>query len=497
MLRLIALWLLATAGSNCWATSKPNIILVLTDDQGWTDTSVQMMADRPDSRNELYRTPALEGMARRGMVFSNAYACAPTCTPSRAGIQFGKTPCRLRQTVVHDTLAVERGIDCKNEISLAQMIHRVDPNYVAAHFGKWGFHPRSPEHAGYDESDGNTNNGEGDYLTFKDRIELPPNDPKRIFSVTRRANAFMEKQVTANRPFFMQVSHYAVHVGHGARSETIEKYRKLYQGKQSSMKSHDLKSKNKSAITYAAMIEDLDTGLASLLDKIDALGIANNTYVIFTSDNGGDFQGNSPLRGGKARLWEGGIRVPTVVVGPGVAPGAICDTPIAGWDFYATINDLIGGKSLPAEFDGGSLRNVFEQSNAGTIDRGTRGLIFHFPWYGGTLPMSAIRDGDFKLVLNLHTQDVQLYNLVQDLGETVDLASQMPTKTETLRKRLLAYLQKVDAEDLDDMFNARIRELNRYLLHERQKPSPDTEVLERHKRALESVQQARSLREWR
>ena len=233
MKRIFALLVALVVSANGWAADKPNFILFYTDDQGWTDTSVQMLAGRPDSRSDFYQTPSLERMAKRGMVFSNAYACAPTCTPSRAGIQFGKTPCQLRQTVVHDVLAKERGIDCKDEVSIAQMIKRVDPNYVTAHFGKWGFHPRSPGHAGYDQTDGNTNNGEGDYLDVKLRSPLPPDDPKRIESVTRRANQFIEAQVSANRPFFMQVSHYAVHVNFQAHRRTIAKYRKLPRGEKS------------------------------------------------------------------------------------------------------------------------------------------------------------------------------------------------------------------------------------------------------------------------
>ncbi len=497
MRRFAASLLLMSLSSNCLAGNQPNIILFFTDDQGWTDTSVQMMANRPDTRNDFYRTPALERMAKAGMVFSNAYACAPTCTPSRAGIQFGKTPCRLRQTVVHDILAATRGIDCKNETSLAEMIKRADPEYITAHFGKWGFHPRSPQHAGYDESDGNTNNGEGDYLEVQKKKPLPDDDPKRIFSVTQRANAFIEKQAAAGRPFFMQISHYAVHVGHSALQETVEKYHRSPRGKRLMSEHSDSLAQNESIFTFAAMIEDLDSGLGSLLDKIESLGIKDNTYVIFTSDNGGGFLGNDPLRGGKGELWEGGIRVPTVIVGPGVRRGVICDIPIAGWDFYSTINDLIGGAPLPAEFDGGSLRKILEKGNDGTIKRNTRELVFHFPWYGGTLPMSAIRDGDYKLVMNLHTKEVQLYDLVQDIGETADLANQMPEKTELLRRRLLAYLGEVDAEDLDDMFDARIRELEGYIQKEQARPTPDEAALKRHTTALESTHRARASTEWR
>ena len=205
------------------ASGKPNIVLFLTDDQGWSDTSVQMMKDRPDSKSDLYQTPNLERMAAEGMVFSSAYSPAPTCTPTRTSLQFGKSPARLRYTVVHDVLAKQNGYDCKDEIAMGQMVKNVDPSYATAHFGKWGLdvlHDLSK--AGYDASDGNTNNGEGDWLVHAKK-RLPEDDPKRILSVTKRANSFMEEQVKAQKPFFMQISHYAVHVSHFALKETIEK----------------------------------------------------------------------------------------------------------------------------------------------------------------------------------------------------------------------------------------------------------------------------------
>jgi len=432
------------------AAEHPNIILILADDLGWTDTSVWMMVERSDSRSDFYHTPALERLAREGMVFSNAYSPAPTCTPARCSIQFGKTPARLRQTVVHDVLAKERGIDCADEVSIAQMIKAVDHRYVTAHFGKWGFPPRWPEAAGYDTTDGNTNNGDGDYISVKDRTPLPPGNPKRIFSVTQRANTFVEQQVRAGRPFFMQVSHYAIHVRYHALEATLQKYQQKILTRQ--------KPRPEDAL-YAAMIEDFDTGIGMLLDKLDELEMADKTYVIFTSDNGGGFHGNAPLRGGKASLWEGGIRIPTIVRGPGVMIGVQCDVPIASWDFWATIRDLAGGGSIPPDgIDGGSLRPLFEKSNAGRVQRGTEALVFHFPWYD-KLPMSAIRAGDYKLVKDLNTGETRLFDVVKDIGEQQDLSQSMPGKAESLRIMLTQYLQDVGAETLTDMRSARREEL--------------------------------------
>jgi len=478
-------FILLTATGHA-ADPKPNIILFFTDDQGWADTSVRMMKDRADSRSTYFRTPALEKMAREGMVFSNAYSPAPTCTPSRGGIQFGKTPCRLKQTVVHDRLAFDRGIDCKDQVSIPQRIKAADPDYVTAHFGKWGFHPRPPEHAEYDQSDGNTNNGEGDYLSHKDGTPLPPDDPKRIFSTTRRAHAFMEEQAHAGRPFFMQLSHYAVHVGHGARPETIARYEEL--PRPDGKKYHGSKAQ-----VYAAMIEDLDEALGKVLTKLEELGIEDHTYVLFTSDNGGGFRPNGPLKGGKGSAWEGGIRVPMVVCGPGVPAGTYCDVPVAGWDVYPTVNEIVGGKPLPAEYDGGSMVDLLRKGNAGAIRRGTRELIFHYPWYGSKPPVSVIRDGPYKLVMSLNTGETRLYNLDDDIGEQQDLSGSMPEKAQALHRRLLDYLKDVDAEDVEDMRQARKTEVEGYRDLELKKDRPDPETLERFAKSLQMFENNRTL----
>ena len=503
------------------AKAKPNVILVFTDDQGWTDTSVQMMAGRPDSKSDFYQTPALARMAKRGMIFSNAYSPAPVCTPSRGSVQFGKTPARLRQTVVHDVLAKSRGIDCRNEVALPQMIKGADCSYVTAHFGKWGFPPRSPEHAGYDVSDGNTNNGDGDWISKKDGKALPPEDPKRIFSVTKRATAFMDKCVKASSPFFMQISHYAVHVQHYALGETIEKYRKAPRGKKCNRKDFDdpPPRQNAWALLYAAMIENLDTGLGIVLDKIRELGITDNTYVIFTSDNGGGFRGNAPLRGGKADLWEGGLRVPTVICGPGVKAGAYCNQPVAGWDIFPTVADLIGNtRPLPDGLDGGSIRPLFSDPEKGKVKRGTDAFVFHFPWYAG-VPTSAIRMGDYKLVRHLNTGEIRLFNLAEDIGETNDLSESMPEITGTLQRKLKRYLKNVDAEDVRDMRAARRAELlehkarvrknidkirqtikdadtkqDREALHK--KLRHEQERMKAHQAALDQLDHARKLTSW-
>ncbi|NQT86687.1 sulfatase-like hydrolase/transferase [bacterium] len=428
---------------------KPNVILFFTDDQGWRDTSVQMMAGRPDSKSAFIRTPALERLAREGMTFSDAYAPSPVCSPSRDSVLYGQTPTRLQHSIL-----LGKANAAPDALTTPRAVKAADAAYVTAHFGKWACSPRTPESAGFDVSDGRTDNWHGDWRTVDgQKARLPEDDPKRVFSVTGSANAFMEKQTKAGRPFYMRLSHYAVHVGHFALKKTIEKYVKAGQ--------------NEHAALYAAMSENLDTGLGLLLDKIDALGIADNTYVIFTSDNGGGFGGNKPLRGGKATLWEGGIRVPTVVRGPGVKAGSRCSVPIAGWDFLPTCADLAGSpKSLTDGLDGGSLRPVFEKGNQGKIVRGTEPLVFHYPWFDN-VPMSTLRLGDYKLVRDINTGATRLFNVAVDIGESKDLSAAMPAKSKELVKLLDDYLEAVDAEKIDPLRAGREKQLRVWIANDR------------------------------
>ena len=313
----------SVAGAEGSDKRRPNFVIFYTDDQGWADTSVRMMKDRADSASDFYQTPNLERLAREGMRFSNAYAPSPTCTASRISIQFGKTTARLKQTTVHDVLAKMRGIDCADELSMAHVIKAADSRYITAHFGK-GMAIRRMEDTGYDITDeedpGNHGNGNfhGDWLSTGNKKPLPADDPKRIFSLTRKANAFIAAQVEAGRPFFLMVSHYAVHVHHAALAETIEKYRAQPRGRVCRDRDYedpasipDSYKIGSWALQYAAMIDNLDSSLGSILETLDRTGIADSTYVIFTSDNGGGFVDNGPLAGGKARMFEGGLRVPT------------------------------------------------------------------------------------------------------------------------------------------------------------------------------------------
>jgi arylsulfatase A-like enzyme len=435
--------------------ARPNIILIMTDDQGWAYTSVPMMAGVPESRSDFCRTPALERMAAKGMVFSNAYSPAPVCTPTRCSIQFGKTPAKLRNTGHYKSARK----DFTHEVSIAQALKKVDSVYATAHFGKWGGQHPAPEDAGYDVTDGRLNNYHGDFRSLDDTRPVPRDNPKRIFGITDRACAFMQDQVLVKRPFYLQLSHYAVHSQHKARPETIEKYKSLPPGRLCTPEDYQdpPPGVNEWALEFAAMIEDLDTGIRMVLDKLESLGIANTTYVFFTSDNGGIFKGNAPLRGQKAQLWEGGIRVPLIVCGPGIEPSSRCDEPVTGWDFLPTFVDLAGGHSsdFPDGLDGGSLRPLLH--GTGKVQRPYEGLMFHFPTYG--CPQSAIRLCEHKFLIDWETEEGYLFNLAEDLGENHNLAAELPKKSAELRRKLMDYLAEVDAEKPEDLHLERIQEL--------------------------------------
>ena len=444
------------------AAGPPNIILILTDDQGWADLS-----ESPDPAVSIpgatfVHTPNMDRLAREGMRFTSGYSPAPICTPSRRSIQFGMTPARQRGTeFIGD-------FHPKGHPSIAQAIKQADSRYRCAHFGKWGevmsgrnyadkHMEANPAGVGYDETDGVTDNAEG---TFYHQVYQaadyrrnwtcdPDADPKRTFSVTDRAISFMERQVHDKHPFYVQASYYAIHTAYQATKTTIDKYT----GKT---------SPTQMMSGIAPMLEDLDTGIGKLLAAVDRLGIAANTYVFYTSDNGGE-RGpgfvpnnnalpprNHPLRLYKQFLYEGGIRVPFVVRGPGVKAGAVCREPVAQFDLLPTFYDLAGGKnSLPSDIDGGSLRPLLTHEGSGTVKRTIPGLVFHRPMLKD-LSHSAMRVGDLKLVVRWangwQSASRELYDLSKDIGETNDLSALMPQKTDELYGALLSYLKSVDAE---------------------------------------------------
>ena len=234
--------------------NSPNFIFILADDQGWNGTSVKMIEDNELSKSDYYETPNIERIASKAIIFSNAYASAPVCAPSRYSIQFGQTPARLR--MIRVGMNTEH-IDHESKISIPKQLKIINPSYNAAHFGKWGM-DSTPESIGYDLSDGATKNKDGVFNYNSNKLQWSYNesvDPKKIFSITERAIDFIEKNNEKNTPFFLQISHYAIHSDILARSSTYNKFKDKKPGK-----IHN-------NLGLAAMTFDLDESIGLILDK--------------------------------------------------------------------------------------------------------------------------------------------------------------------------------------------------------------------------------------
>jgi arylsulfatase A-like enzyme len=210
------------------------------------------------------------------------------------------------------------------------------------------------------------------------------------------------------------------------------------------------------------MVEDMDTSIGMVIDELKALGLDDNTYVIFSSDNGGGGS-NAPLQGGKAKMWEGGLRVPMIVTGPGIAANSQCNIPVAQWDYLSTFHDLVGSTAaLPDDLDGVSLRPVFEKGDAGQLNERDTGFVFHFPAFY-TVPITAYRNGDFKLMRHLNSGEIKLFNVVEDIGESNDLSKTMPEKTADMISKLDAYLERVGAWTIEEVYQTRNEELKAWI----------------------------------
>ena len=449
------------------ASDPPNFVIFYVDDLGWADTSVRMMDKEPLSASDFYQTPALEQLAKQGMRFSNGYAPTPTCTASRISIQFGQTPARLQNRNVFDVLAKkQRPQGWDHEISMAAVLKAAQKNYITAHFGK-GMSVRRMDDAGYDVTDeydrGANGNAHGSYIDITRKIPIPDNNPKRIGDLTQRSVQFVREHA-GKRPFFLMVSHYAVHIPHQASPRAIERCRLRWvaAGNPESTPSDKQYKQHFTEWQYAAMIEETDASLGAILDALKESQELDNTYVIFTSDNGGghgrrDEAGNrfnGPLQEGKRSTFEGGLRVPFIVSGPEIQPGSQCDVAVVQWDLLPTLHDLSGSQSpLPVGVDGGSLRNLFERGNAGDVRRNAPGLVYHYTCHFHP-PISVIRIGDYKLMRHLNTGELKLFNVATDYAEQHDLAQQLPDKAKELNQTLNQYVGYVDGGTIAEVYAA-------------------------------------------
>lgn len=418
---------------------KPNFIFILMDDMGWADLGCY--------GSKYHETPNIDKLAARGMRFTQAYAACPVCSPTRASIMTGRYPARIGLT---DWIAGHKKENPKllvpafhqelplNEVTIAEVLKA--NGYATGIVGKWhlGGEEFYPEKQGFDTNFGGTHRGspgshfypfgianvttgkEGEYLD--DRL-------------TDEAMKFLE--TNKDKPFFLYMPHYAVHTPLQAPEDLVDKYTK---------KAGD--AKGQSDPRYAGMVENADANIGRLMKKLDDMKLTDNTVIIFMSDNGGLQRAtrNDPLRGGKCMLYEGGIREPMFVVWPGVVkPGSTSDGVVTSTDFFPTMLEIAGiTKGAETARDGISFVRLLKQT--GSLKR--KDIFWHYPHYhpAGAWPGGAIRSGDWKLIEYFEDGGrVELYNLKDDLGETRDLAREMPEKAEELRKKLAAWRKSVDA----------------------------------------------------
>lgn len=469
----------ATKKEKVTTTSKPNILFILADDLGYNDVSCM--------GSNYYETPNIDKIAQKGMIFTNGYAACQVCSPSRASLMTGKSPARHGIT---DWIGAKTG---ENWRKAKRYTKSLPPEYVkhlpheyntlpevlksagyATFFaGKWhlGNEGSHPEDHGFDENQGGYHKGgpySGGFFSPFDNPKMKDYPEEKGMSLSaklaKETNAFMEENTDTN--FLAYLSFYAVHAPIQTSQEKWEKYRQkaVKQGVAATgfeMERRMPFRKHQDNPVYAGLIEQMDDAVGMVLQKLESLGIAENTIVIFTSDNGGVVSGDNfstnlaPLRGGKGYQWEGGIRVPYLINVPWLAHnGKTNDTPVNGTDFFPTILELVEIPLQPnAHNDGFSLKPILEGGNLAQ-----RELIWHYPHYGnqGGEPTSIIRKGNWKLIRYLEDGREELYNLSKDIGEQNNVMEQNPQIAAALSNNLTAYLKETGAANpiSDPNYNA-------------------------------------------
>jgi len=458
-------FIFALSLSIAFAETKPNILFILADDLGWSDTTLY-------GQTSLYETPHLERLAARGMTFDRAYTASPLCSPTRSSILTGLHPARTGLTapnchtpkIVLKATAAATG-PANRKLTAYSSVTRLDPKYetlgkrfqsegwTTGHFGKWhlGAEPYSPLEHGFDVDIPHWH-GPGPAGSFVAPWKFPKfkeKYPKEHLEdrMGDEAVAFMEEHQAD--PFFLNYWQFSVHAPFDAKAQLIEKYR----GK------IDPNDAQRSP-TYAAMVQSLDDNVGKMLDALDRLKLSENTIIIFYSDNGGNMYNeidgttptsNRPLRGGKANNWDGGTRVPAVVVWPGVIKAGSRNTDlITSTDFYPTLLEMTGLKPSPKQsFDGISIVPALK---GGSLDREMIYTFFpHSTKVPDTLPPSAaVYQGDWKLFRFFHggpggTHRHSLYHLAEDIGERNDLSSREPERLATMSAAMDKFIANTGA----------------------------------------------------
>ena len=451
------------------SSARPNILFILSDDLGWNDLGA--------TGSTFYESPNIDRIAHEGMRFTQGYAACQVCSPSRASILTGKVPPRHGVT---DWIGARTGEEWResgrctqllppeyrhelsaDEITLPQVLR--DGGYRTLFVGKWhlGDVGAHPEDRGFDVNVGGWKAGSpiGGYFDPYQNPSLPNTTAGECLPIrlARETSRLIEE--SGEQPFLAYLSFYSVHGPIQTSQDRWERFRQKavaagnVDGPRFEFDKYLPVHRVQDCPIYAGMIEAMDDAVGIVLATLARLGLEDNTIVVFTSDNGGVVSGDSysttclPLRGGKGRQWEGGIREPVFIKAPGVtAPGSTCDVPVSGIDFYPTLLEL-AGLPVPASqtVDGVSLVPLL-RGEAGD-DIAARDLFWHYPHYGnqGGEPATMMRRGDWKLIHTYEDGRDELYDLAADPGEQSDVAAGHPEVARTLRAAMDAWLQEVGA----------------------------------------------------
>ncbi len=431
------------------SAARPNIVFFFIDDMGWTDVGFM--------GSEFYETPNIDRLAGQGMTFTSAYANGPNCAPSRASLMSGQYTPRHGIFTVGDSargndrfrklvpIANKTVLD-EEFVTIAEALKAND--YTSATMGKWHL-GRDPTTQGFDVNiagrEWGSPSGGGYHSPYK-YPNVVNSEPGEYLTdrLGQEACSFIEQN--KDKPFFLYLTHYAVHTPIQGKKELVEKYKAK----------EPTEYHNNAA--YAAMIESVDDSVGAVLETLDRLELTEETVVVFFSDNGGHVgaTSNYPLRGAKGMLYEGGIREPMIVKWPGVTEaGSTCQEPVIGIDFYPTLLEITGTPE-PAghQLDGLSLVSLLKDPNA-ELDR--QAIFWHFPCYlqgsGGrdpdlpfrTTPAGAVRMGDWKLIEYFEDGGLELFNLKDDISEQHNLADEQPEKAKELQHVMSTWRKQIAA----------------------------------------------------
>ncbi len=445
MLRFFTLPLLFWAvGSSFLAARQPNVVVILADDLGWSDTTLY-------GTTKYYQTPNVERLAKRGLTFTRAYSASPLCSPTRSALLTGLSPartgittpnCHLPQVVLKATAGKTAPPDQKaiqpQPVTRLKTEYRTlaetlqDAGYATGHFGKWhlGAEPYSPLEQGFDiDLPHHPGPGPaGSYVAPWKFAQFKEKAPGEHIEDRMAAEAVAWMEKNRDRPFYLNYWMFSVHAPFDAKQSNIERHR-------SRVNPHDPQH----SPTYAAMIESMDDAIGTLLDALDRLQLADSTIIVFTSDNGGNMYNeidgttptsNAPLRGGKATMFEGGTRVPAVIVWPGITTsGGRSDALIQSEDYYPTLLDGLNLQPVEGQtFDGASVLPVLR----GAALPDNKAVFQYFPHSPGVPdwlpPAVSVHRGDWKLIRIFHGGENRahrylLFNLLDDWGEKNNLAT--------------------------------------------------------------------------